>query len=73
MSQIAKITQRQALGYRVPSRVMLTLAMAAIVGQWRGRHRSRRALARLSSHLMRDIGLDPATCAKEARRPFWKA
>lgn len=33
--------------------------------------RSRRDLARLDDRALRDIGIDRATAAEEAARPFW--
>ena len=33
--------------------------------------RSRRALAGLDAHLLRDIGLEPDAALSEARRPSW--
>ncbi len=35
--------------------------------------RSRRALADMSDHQLRDIGLDRETADAEANRPFWDA
>jgi uncharacterized protein YjiS (DUF1127 family) len=36
------------------------------------RRRDRTLLARLDSHLLRDIGLDAQLAAKEAAKPFWR-
>ena len=41
------------------------------VGQWMRVARERRALAMLSDHELRDIGLEPDVAAREAARPFW--
>jgi uncharacterized protein YjiS (DUF1127 family) len=35
--------------------------------------RQRRALGRLDSHLLKDIGLDPEQARREAHRPVWDA
>jgi uncharacterized protein YjiS (DUF1127 family) len=35
-------------------------------------HRSRQQLARLSEHLLADIGLSEAQRQTELRKPFWK-
>lgn len=40
---------------------------------WHHRARSRRALARLDTRLLRDIGIDRLDAAEEARKPFWRA
>lgn len=50
--------------FRLP-RVSLPL------GQWIRVSRERRSLAGLSEHHLRDIGIDAATAAGEASRPFW--
>lgn len=50
--------------FHTPSRSML--------GMWIARARERRALSKLDSRLLRDIGVDPADAAQEAARPFWE-
>jgi uncharacterized protein YjiS (DUF1127 family) len=32
---------------------------------------TRRALARLDGHMLKDIGLDPLSARAEAEKPFW--
>ena len=39
---------------------------------WTERRGSRRDLAELDAHLLRDIGLTKAEAAEEAAMPFWK-
>lgn len=39
---------------------------------WDLRARSRRDLARLDDHLMRDMGFDPIEVRREANKPFWR-
>ena len=36
------------------------------------RRRDRALLARLDSHLLRDIGIDPDKAAQEAAKPCWQ-
>jgi uncharacterized protein YjiS (DUF1127 family) len=36
------------------------------------RRRDRAMLARLDAHLLRDIGLDDDSAAKESAKPFWQ-
>jgi uncharacterized protein YjiS (DUF1127 family) len=48
-----------------PLRVSLPL------GQWIRVARERQALGKLTDHHLRDIGVDTATAACEASRPFW--
>jgi uncharacterized protein YjiS (DUF1127 family) len=38
---------------------------------WLERDRQRRALAELSDHLLRDIGVTRAEAMREAAKPFW--
>lgn len=38
---------------------------------WR-RHRSRVELARMSAHMLKDIGITPAEAEYEANKPFWR-
>ena len=51
----------------------LVAALAVTLAAWENRRRSRTALARLDTHLLRDIGLAPARAAEEASKPFWRA
>jgi uncharacterized protein YjiS (DUF1127 family) len=46
-------------------------AVSGLVKTWSERRQTRRALARLDSHLLRDIGLDEATAGREAIRHFF--
>jgi uncharacterized protein YjiS (DUF1127 family) len=48
------------------ARLLATIAAAL------NRHRDRAMLARLDSHLLRDIGIDPDTAAQESAKPFWQ-
>lgn len=40
---------------------------------WGERARQRRALASLSDHALRDIGLSRADALDEAEKPFWRS
>ncbi len=53
------------------SRVIVSLALA--VANWELRHRTRKQLGGLSTHQLKDIGLDPMTASAEATKPFWQA
>jgi uncharacterized protein YjiS (DUF1127 family) len=44
---------------------------AALVARWLDRARSRRALADLNDHLLRDVGLTAAEARRESAKPFW--
>ena len=52
---------------RLPIRAWLRLAE-----RWIERCRTRRALARLDDHLLRDVGISRAEAAREAANPFWR-
>jgi uncharacterized protein YjiS (DUF1127 family) len=54
-----------------PTTGLLARAVATVAG-WRARARSRRRLADLPPHLLRDIGLDREAALAESRRPFWE-
>jgi uncharacterized protein YjiS (DUF1127 family) len=41
------------------------------LGRWIRVSSERRSLAGLNEHQLRDIGIDAATAATEASRPFW--
>jgi uncharacterized protein YjiS (DUF1127 family) len=50
----------------------LAKAAARLLGTYKMRERSRRELAQLDPHLLKDVGIDPLDAAAEARKPFWK-
>ena len=52
--------------------VALLRNAAALISVWRRRAREREQLARLSPHLLRDIGITPLGARREAEKPFWR-
>lgn len=44
-----------------------------LISVWQERAASRRQLAGLDAHMLRDIGLSDADVYNEARKPFWRA
>ena len=44
----------------------------AVLWDWQFRARSRRHLARMDAHQLRDIGIDAHTRDIEAAKPFWR-
>ncbi len=49
-----------------------TRAIVSIVALWLERGRSRRALATLDDHQLRDIGISRADALLEGAKPFWR-
>jgi uncharacterized protein YjiS (DUF1127 family) len=39
---------------------------------WQDRERQRRALAGMSDHMLRDIGVSRADAVRESVKPFWR-
>ncbi len=62
MSIFAAILDRSGSG---------SMKVSLPVGEWMRVARERRRLAELDERQLRDIGIDPATAAREAGRPFW--
>lgn len=51
----------------------LLVEVALVMARWDDRRRTRRALARLDAHILRDIGLTGTLAKAECRKPFWVA
>lgn len=77
MSQSPALTAAQVISYDLgrtaPVAARWAMAFAVTVTKWDTRHRTRKALARLSDDQLRDIGLERDVAYTEARRPFWRA
>lgn len=54
-----------------PPRPGLVSRIADLLWQWRHRAESRRWLAEMEPHHLRDIGLTTGERAAEVRKPFW--
>ncbi len=52
------------------SRMVMFVALTVV--KWEDRRRTRKGLSRLDAHLLRDVGLDPATACSEMVKPFWR-
>jgi uncharacterized protein YjiS (DUF1127 family) len=53
--------------------VFAVTRLAALLAAWRRRARSRRALARLGAHELRDIGISEAERWHECAKAFWRS
>lgn len=67
-SSIAFLGAHQPL----PLTADLAVRAAVMVTKWRIRRQSRRALAQLEDHLLKDIGLSPREAKKESNLWFWQ-
>lgn len=61
-----------ALASLVETGIAVFLHVAGWLEEARERARQRRALARLDSRLLRDIGIPRHHARREARKPFWR-
>jgi uncharacterized protein YjiS (DUF1127 family) len=52
--------------------VFAVTRLKAMLAAWRRRARSRRALARLGAHELRDIGISEAERRHECAKAFWQ-
>jgi uncharacterized protein YjiS (DUF1127 family) len=50
-----------------------TRGLPGLIGEWLHRIESRRELAALSDHALRDIGITRVDAIREAEKPFWRA
>lgn len=74
---MAHIATRDALSildaaHPLPPLATFALRVAVVTTKWAQRNRTRKALAQLDEHLLRDVGLDRRTAHREACRMFWQ-
>ena len=71
--QSSIVPDLSAAGLPVPvGRWSLYLRLTRALAQWQARSRSRRLLAELDEHMLRDIGIDPALAWQEIGKCFWQ-
>ena len=58
-------------GFPLPLLARVAVKFAVLVTAWDMKYRTRKQLARLDDHLLRDIGIERDAACTEARRPFW--
>lgn len=56
----------------MPAFAALAVRVAVTVSKWSERTRTRRALSRLDTALLRDIGMTPEAADIEANKRFWQ-
>ena len=73
MSHVITSAQMSVLSdaARIPALASVAVAFAVVVTKWDSRRRTRNHLKDLPPHLLKDIGVDPITAAREAAKPFW--
>ena len=57
---------------RLPALAQIAVTVAVVVTKWDMRWRTRKALARLETHELSDIGLTPAEARREANKRFYQ-
>lgn len=75
MEQIAHNAGQTALGPKTgftAAKTSFVSVARRVVATWVARRHGRIALSQLTTAQLRDIGLDEAAAANEARRPFWQ-
>ena len=65
-------SQGQMARHPLPSPSRAALRLTKIVAAWKMRQRSRKGLALLDDHMLKDIGIDPMAANLEASKPFWR-
>ncbi len=67
-AQNAARTQRD-----LPTMARLMVASAVLVTAWNSRRQTRKTLAVLSDHELKDVGLSRDLAIREAAKPFWRS
>lgn len=77
MTSLLKSAVAKTASLTIPAARVQRMIMSAAFAQWLMRlhrnYRSRQQLAKLSEHLLADIGLSEAQRQAELRKPFWKS
>ena len=56
----------------LPALASVALALAVTVTRWTVRRKTRKALAKLGAHHLKDVGLSKEDAWREAALPFWR-
>lgn len=57
---------------RLPTLAHALILAAVVVTKWDRLRRTRKTLAELELHQLKDIGVTKSTAAHEAQKPFWR-
>ena len=74
MAQVSRSPRLAFLGTEPQLAPLPALAVfvAVVLTRWGSRHRTRKALAKLEPHMLRDIGVSAFAARREAGRMFWQ-
>ena len=72
LSRHAAIAAELSAQARIPVMSRVAIELAHLIARWSHRVNSRRALASLEPHMLRDIGLTQEAALKESEKPFWR-
>ena len=70
-SLLLNASQSAAHGVTLPRRAGVLRQVTGAISTYTTRRATRRALARLDTHLLRDVGLEPQHVRQEVAKPFW--
>ncbi|GGH56167.1 DUF1127 domain-containing protein [Frigidibacter albus] len=70
-SLLLNASQSASNGVTLPRRAGILRQATRAISTYTTRRATRRALARLDSHLLRDVGLEPQHARQEVAKPFW--
>lgn len=56
----------------LPSPAEVLVRLADVVATWERRAQERRALAEMSTHMLKDLGISRLDARREAGKPFWR-
>ena len=70
MTDLAKLAN--SMPSKTGSATTIVARLTGLVRKVEARRQTRIALARLDAHLLRDVGIDPASAQHECSRHFWQ-
>lgn len=73
MLQLEILIASQISAGPLPLAAQVAVRFAVLVTQWSRTYRTRKQLAHLSGHMLKDVGLTEQDAAREATLPFWRS